>query len=129
MRAAISPEAPRVAGVLPWCRDLARPIWRCHARSHASLRDYIKPERPRCQGRGALLHRRSARPALSLFGAISRGSRPPKLSAAGGAAMTLLLLLAGLGGIMLLGEQFEAHRLRAFIFNFEVARHRGSADV
>jgi hypothetical protein len=24
MRAAISPEAPRVAGVLPWCRDLAR---------------------------------------------------------------------------------------------------------
>jgi hypothetical protein len=42
---------------------------------------------------------------------------------------TLLLLLAGLGGIMLLGEQFEAHRLRAFIFNFEIARHRGSADV
>jgi hypothetical protein len=50
-------------------------------------------------------------------------------SAAGDAATTLLLLLAGLGGIMLLGEQFEAHRLRAFIFNFEIARHRGSADV
>ena len=43
--------------------------------------------------------------------------------------MALLLLLAGLGGIMLLGEQLEAHRLRAFIFNFEVARHRGRADV
>jgi len=43
--------------------------------------------------------------------------------------MTLLLLLAGLGGTMLLGEQFEAHRLRAFIFNFEIARHRASADI
>ena len=43
--------------------------------------------------------------------------------------MGLLLLLAGLGGIMLLGEQFEAHRLRAFIFNFEIARHRGGANV
>jgi hypothetical protein len=51
------------------------------------------------------------------------------LVAAGDAAMALLLLLAGLGGMRLLGEQFEAHRLRAFIFNFEVARHRGSADV
>jgi hypothetical protein len=49
--------------------------------------------------------------------------------AAGDAARALLLLLAGLGRIMLLGEQFEAHRLRAFIFNFEIARHRGSADV
>ena len=45
------------------------------------------------------------------------------------AARALLLLLAGLGRIMLLGEQFEAHRLRAFIFNFKVARHRSSADV
>jgi hypothetical protein len=44
-------------------------------------------------------------------------------------AMTLLLLFAGLGGTMLLGKQFEAHRLRAFIFNFEIARHRGSTDV
>ena len=43
--------------------------------------------------------------------------------------MALLLLLAGLGGIMLLGEQFEAHRLRAFIFNFEITCHRGGADV
>jgi len=51
------------------------------------------------------------------------------LVAAGDAAQALLLLLAGLGSIMLLGEQFKAHRLRAFIFNFEVARHRGSADV
>jgi hypothetical protein len=76
-----------------------------------------------------VLHRRSAGPALSLFGAISRGGRPPKLSTAGDAAITLMLLLAGLGGIMLLGEQFEAYRLRAFIFNFEIARHRGSADV
>jgi hypothetical protein len=56
---------------------------------------------------------------------VCRRCRPPKLSAAGDA----VLLLAGLGGIMLLGEQFEAHRLRAFIFNFEIARHRGSADV
>jgi site-specific recombinase XerD len=39
--------------------------------------------------------------------------------------MAFLLLLARLGGIMLLGKQFEAHRLRAFVFNFEVARHRG----
>ena len=30
---------------------------------------------------------------------------------------------------MLLGEQLEAHRLRAFIFNFEIARHRSRADV
>jgi hypothetical protein len=49
--------------------------------------------------------------------------------AAGDAAQALLLLLAGLGSIMLLGEQFKAHRLRAFIFNFEVARHRSSADL
>jgi hypothetical protein len=51
------------------------------------------------------------------------------LVAAGNAAKALLLLLARLGGIMLLGEQFKAHRLRAFIFNFEIACHRGSADV
>jgi hypothetical protein len=51
------------------------------------------------------------------------------LVAAGDAAVALLLLLAGLGSIMLLGEQFKAHRLRAFIFNFEVARHRSSADL
>ena len=31
--------------------------------------------------------------------------------------------------IMLLGEQFEAHRLRAFIFNFEIARHGSRTDV
>src|ERR1700758_271143 len=43
--------------------------------------------------------------------------------------MAWLLLLTGLGGIMQLGEELEAHRLRAFIFNFEIARHRGSADI
>jgi hypothetical protein len=40
-----------------------------------------------------------------------------------------LLLPAGLGGIVLLGEQFEAHGLRAFVFNFEIARDRRRADV
>jgi len=38
----------------------------------------------------------------------------------------LLLLL---GRIVLPGEQLEAHRLRAFILNFEIARHRCRADV
>jgi hypothetical protein len=37
--------------------------------------------------------------------------------------MAWLSLLAGLG------EQFEAHRLRAFIFNFEITGHRGNAYV
>jgi len=31
--------------------------------------------------------------------------------------------------LALLGEQLEAHRLRAFIFNFEIARHGNRADV
>jgi hypothetical protein len=34
-----------------------------------------------------------------------------------------------LGGIVLLGEQLEAHRSRAFVFNFEIAHHRSRADV
>src|SRR2546430_4629939 len=38
-------------------------------------------------------------------------------------------LPARLGGIALLGEQLKAHRLRAFIFNFEIARHGGRADI
>jgi hypothetical protein len=34
-----------------------------------------------------------------------------------------------LGGIVLLNEQLEAHRLRAFVLNFEIAHHRSRADV
>src|SRR5258707_880423 len=43
--------------------------------------------------------------------------------------LALLLLLTPLVGIVLLGEQLEAHRLCAFVFNFEIARHRSRADV
>jgi hypothetical protein len=56
MQAAISPEAPRVAGVLPRTAISLDPIWRCHARSLIAQRligeglDRHKPERPRCQG-------------------------------------------------------------------------------
>jgi hypothetical protein len=56
-RAAISPEAPRVAGVLPWCRDLARsdmemscPFSRFEVRLHktrvASLSNATPRRRP-----------------------------------------------------------------------------------
>ena len=46
------------------------------------------------------------------------------------AGLAFLLLLTRLGGgIVLLGEQLEAHRLRAFVFNFEIARNRSRADV
>jgi len=42
----------------------------------------------------------------------------------------LLLLPARLlGGIVPGVEQLEAHRLRAFVFNFEIARHRFRADI
>jgi hypothetical protein len=40
------------------------------------------------------------------------------------AGRALLLLPTRLGGIVL-GEQPEAHRLRAFVFNFEIAHQRG----
>ena len=42
------------------------------------------------------------------------------------AGRALLLLPTRLGGIVL-GKQPEAHRLRAFVFNFEIARHRSLA--
>src|ERR1022692_2231927 len=42
------------------------------------------------------------------------------------AGPALLLLLSR---NVLLGEQLEAHRLRAFIFDFEITRHRSRADV
>src|ERR1700686_910479 len=45
------------------------------------------------------------------------------------AGLAFLLLMTRWGGIVLLGEQLEAHRLRAFVFNFEIARHRSRADV
>src|SRR5438094_6444833 len=40
-----------------------------------------------------------------------------------------LLLATPLGGIMLLREQLEAHGLRAFLFNIEIARHINGTDV
>lgn len=41
----------------------------------------------------------------------------------------LLLLLARLSSIVLPGEQLEAHRLRALVFNLEIACHRSRAYV
>src|SRR5579872_585783 len=43
--------------------------------------------------------------------------------------MAVPLLLTGSGSVMRLREQLKADGLRAFIFNFEIARHRGGADV
>jgi hypothetical protein len=43
------------------------PIWRCHARSRASKGNYIKPERPRCQGLRRSVAQVIGRAALTLF--------------------------------------------------------------
>ena len=45
------------------------------------------------------------------------------------AGLAFLFLPTRLCGIVLLGQQLEAHRLRAFVFNFEIARHRSRANV
>jgi hypothetical protein len=58
-----------------------------------------------------------------------RGRSPEIRMTRPSAGPALLLLLTRLGGIVLLGEQLEAHRLRAFVFNFEIARHCSRADV
>src|SRR5439155_25295015 len=58
-----------------------------------------------------------------------RAHRPASASTATVSAIRRQTLPTRLGGIVLLGEQLEAHRLCAFIFNFETARHGSRADV
>jgi hypothetical protein len=116
---------PRAASVKTWPRR-RKPLLSytplssaCHRSTRATGRQARVSTRPESSTGRQFGIRRSA----------GRASLIEESVAAGDAAMALLLLLAGLDGIMLLGEQFEAHRLRAFIFNFEVTRHRGSADL
>jgi hypothetical protein len=73
------PSLPKRTELLACFLDVALSLdlmWRFHSRPHASKRDYIKPERLRCQRLRAVLHRRLAGSTLTRF--VTHLMRPPQ---------------------------------------------------